>query len=47
MLEFEVVGLLPGGRVDVVGGEDEGCWVLTPLTPTWGKGGGGRFIFGG
>jgi hypothetical protein len=37
----------PGRRLEVVGGEDEGCCALTPLTPTWGKGGGGRFIFGG
>jgi hypothetical protein len=46
-LGLDVTELLPGRRVDVAGGEDDGCWALSPLAPTWGKGGGGRFIFGG
>jgi hypothetical protein len=46
-LGLDVTELLPGRCVDVAGGEDDSCWAFTPLTPTWGKGGGGRFIFGG
>lgn len=47
-LELDPAEVLPRGRwEEEVVGEDEGCWALTPFTPVWGKGGGGRFIFGG
>lgn len=39
--------VLMGRCFEVIGGEDEDCWALTPLGAVWGKGGGGRFILGG
>lgn len=44
-LGLEPADVVPGRCLFALGGDEEGCGGLTPFTPAWDKGGGGRFIF--